>query len=32
MLIARGDNSGVKETIDDMNFYEDREAQDEDVT
>jgi hypothetical protein len=24
MLIARGDNSGVKETIDDMNFYKDR--------
>jgi len=31
MLIARGDNSGVKETIDEMNFYEDREAQGEDV-
>ena len=23
-LIARGDNSGVKETIEDMNFYSDR--------
>jgi hypothetical protein len=23
-LIARGDNSGVKETIEEMNFYEDR--------
>lgn len=32
MLIARGDNSGVKETIDEMNFYEDREAKGEDVT
>jgi hypothetical protein len=32
MLIARGDNSGVKETVEEMNFYEDREAQDEDVT
>lgn len=32
MLVARGDNSGVKETIEDMNFYEDREAQGEDVT
>lgn len=31
MLIARGDNSGVKETIEEMNFYEDREAQGEDV-
>ena len=31
MLVARGDNSGVKETIDEMNFYEDREAQGEDV-
>jgi hypothetical protein len=31
-LIARGDNSGVKETIEEMNFYEDREAQDEDVS
>jgi hypothetical protein len=30
-LIARGDNSGVKETIEEMNFYEDREAQGEDV-
>jgi hypothetical protein len=32
MLIARGDNSGVKETIEEMNFYEDREAQSEDVS
>ena len=32
MLIARGDNSGVKETIEEMNFYEDREAQGEDVS
>jgi hypothetical protein len=32
MLIARGDNSGVKETLEEMNFYEDREAQDEEVT
>jgi hypothetical protein len=32
MLVARGDNSGVKESIEEMNFYEDREAQDEDVT
>ena len=31
-LIARGDNSGVKETLEEMNFYEDREAQDEEVT
>jgi hypothetical protein len=30
-LIARGDNSGVKETLEEMNFYEDREAQGEDV-
>ncbi len=30
-LVARGDNSGVKETIDEMNFYEDREAKGEDV-
>ena len=30
-LIARGDNSGVKETIEEMNFYEDREAQGEEV-
>jgi len=30
-LIARGDNSGVKETVEEMNFYEDREAQGEDV-
>jgi len=32
MLIARGDNSGVKETIDEMNFYEDREAEGEEVS
>jgi len=31
MLIARGDNSGIKETLEEMNFYEDREAEDEDV-
>jgi hypothetical protein len=31
MLVARGDNSGVKETIEEMNFYEDREAEGEDV-
>jgi hypothetical protein len=31
-LIARGDNSGVKETLAEMNFYEDREAEDEDVS
>ena len=31
-LIARGDNSGVKETIDEMNFYEDRTGEGEDVT
>ena len=31
MLIARGDNSGIKETLEAMNFYEDREAQGEDV-
>jgi hypothetical protein len=31
MLIARGDNSGVKETVDEMNFYEDREQDGEDV-
>lgn len=31
-LIARGDNSGVKETLAEMNFYEDRADQDEDVT
>ena len=30
-LIARGDNSGVKETLEEMNFYADREAQGEDV-
>lgn len=31
MLVARGDNSGVKETIEEMNFYEDREAEGEEV-
>ena len=31
MLVARGDNSGIKETLEEMNFYEDREAQGEDV-
>ena len=31
MLVARGDNSGIKESIDEMNFYEDREAKKEDV-
>ena len=30
-LVARGDNSGVQKTLDEMNFYEDREAQGEDV-
>jgi hypothetical protein len=32
MLVARGDNSGIKETLEAMNFYEDREAQGEDVS
>jgi len=32
MLIARGDNSGVKETLEAMNFYEDRETDGEDVS
>jgi len=32
MLVARGDNSGIKETVDEMNFYEDRDADGEDVT
>jgi hypothetical protein len=32
LLVARGDNSGVKETLDEMNFYEDREATGEDVS
>lgn len=31
-LVARGDNSGVKETLEGMNFYEDRTAQNEEVT
>jgi hypothetical protein len=30
-LVARGDNSGVKETLEEMNFYEDREAKGEEV-
>ena len=30
-LVARGDNSGVKETIDEMNFYEPTEPTGEDV-
>lgn len=30
-LVARGDNSGIKETLEEMNFYEDREAKGEDV-
>lgn len=30
-LVARGDNSGVKETIEEMNFYEDRTEEDDDV-
>ena len=32
LLVARGDNSGVKPTMDEMNFYEDREAQGEEVS
>jgi hypothetical protein len=28
MLIARGDNSGVKETLEEMNFYSDRGEED----
>jgi hypothetical protein len=31
-LVARGDNSGVKPTIDEMNFYEDRDSTGEDVS
>ena len=30
-LVARGDNSGVQETLEEMNFYEDRESDGEDV-
>jgi len=30
-LVARGDNSGVKETLEEMNFYEDRQSEGEDV-
>ena len=32
LLVSLGDNSGVKETVEEMNFYEDREREDEDVT
>ena len=32
LLVARGDNSGIKETLDEMNFYEDRVSEDEDVS
>jgi len=32
MLVARGDNSGIKETLEEMNFYEEREARGEEVT
>jgi len=31
-LVARGDNSGVKETLEEMNFYEPTEPTGEDVT
>lgn len=31
MLVARGDNSGIKETLEEMNFYEDRTEEDDDV-
>ena len=31
-LVARGDNSGVKETLEEMNFFEDRQSEGEDVT
>ncbi len=30
-LVARGDNSGVKETVEEMNFYEERDSEGEDV-
>lgn len=30
-LVALGDNSGVKETLEEMNFYQDREREQEDV-
>jgi hypothetical protein len=30
LLVARGDNSGIKETIEEMNFYEDRGEDDVD--
>jgi hypothetical protein len=32
LLVARGDNSGVKPSIEEMNFYEDRDATGEDVS
>ena len=32
LLVARGDNSGIKETLDEMNFYEDRVSEGEDVS
>jgi hypothetical protein len=28
LLIARGDNSGIKETLEEMNFYADRDEED----
>jgi hypothetical protein len=31
-LVSRGDNSGVKETLAEMNFYEDRQSEHEDVS
>jgi hypothetical protein len=31
-LVARGDNSGIKETIAEMNFYEDSKVPNEEVT
>ena len=31
-LIARGDNSGVKETLEEMNFYADRDEEEENVS
>lgn len=30
-LVARGDNSGVQESVDEMNFYDEREQDGEDV-
>lgn len=32
LLVSLGDNSGVKETVEEMNFYKDREQEDEDVS